>query len=225
VSDDGRALTGLVLVGLAVASALRRGSRAEVRQGRGEPVDRTIVFLGKPGTRLRELEEEALEAGMIVRTDSPGDGMTRYRFFNLADMARQAEEHGKRDWNPNDQRYYGGFGQHTAHGIKKAWAFVREAPRAPWGSRATVRQGRKSRAATVFVIAERLPGGGALEEGSTDPLFWNNEGGFEDLDSAARYSEEEREQANLPISGAWEDERVARQRVDRWNRTMRLPWP
>ena len=44
-------------------------------------------------TRLEELEEASAEAGVFVRTYSPGDGKTRYRLLLLAGSAgsRDAE--------------------------------------------------------------------------------------------------------------------------------------
>jgi hypothetical protein len=37
-------------------------------------------------TRLDQLELEAQARGLTVRTWSPGDGITRYRFFRIADL-------------------------------------------------------------------------------------------------------------------------------------------
>jgi hypothetical protein len=63
----------------------------------------------KKMTRLEELEA-SLPKGWIVRTWSPGDGVTRYRFFHNA---------------PKGQTYYGpADGAYTALGMKEADAFA-----------------------------------------------------------------------------------------------------
>jgi hypothetical protein len=65
-------------------------------------------------TRLQELELEARRAGLLVRTYSPGDGVTRYRFFRIADVPE-----GER------QGYFGpANGCYTALGLKEAYTFV-----------------------------------------------------------------------------------------------------
>ena len=52
-----------------------------------------------------------LAAGLIVRTWSPGDGVTRYRFFSKPEA--------------DGQSYFGpANGVYTALGLKEAWAFV-----------------------------------------------------------------------------------------------------
>lgn len=58
-------------------------------------------------TRLEELEELAKERGLYVRTWSPGDGQTRYRFFK--------EPSGY--FGPHD-------GIYTALGLKEARTFL-----------------------------------------------------------------------------------------------------
>lgn len=66
-------------------------------------------------TRLAELEIHAEAAGLIVRTWSPGDGVTRYRFFE----DRPGRER---------QDYFGPEnGIYTALGLAEAWTFVRGA--------------------------------------------------------------------------------------------------
>lgn len=57
-------------------------------------------------TRLEELREACEEAGFYLTTYSPGDGVTRYRFFS----------------KPTD--YFGGFGDYTALGYKEACAYA-----------------------------------------------------------------------------------------------------
>jgi len=64
-------------------------------------------------TRLQELEEACAEANCFVKTYSPGDGVTRYRFFDLGHT------------NPKGQSYFGpDNGIYTALGMKEAWTFV-----------------------------------------------------------------------------------------------------
>lgn len=65
-------------------------------------------------TRLQELELEARRAGLLVRTYSPGDGVTRYRFFRIADCAEGVAVD-----------YFGPYnGAYTALGLKEAHSFV-----------------------------------------------------------------------------------------------------
>lgn len=64
-------------------------------------------------TRLEELQEAAHVRGYFVRTWSPGDGVTRYRFFD-----------GKRD-KEEGQSYFGpANGVYTALGLKEAYTFL-----------------------------------------------------------------------------------------------------
>lgn len=64
-------------------------------------------------TRLEQLEQDAKEVGYTVRTYSPGDGITRYRFFRLADI------------EPTGQTYFGPRnGVYTALGLKEARTFI-----------------------------------------------------------------------------------------------------
>jgi hypothetical protein len=66
----------------------------------------------KKKTRLEELEEYAKSIGLLVKTYSPGDGQTRYRFFEKKRV-------------PADQSYFGpASGMSTVLGLKKAWDFV-----------------------------------------------------------------------------------------------------
>ena len=57
-------------------------------------------------TRLEELQEEAKAVGLHIDTYSPGDGVTRYRFFT----------------EPSD--YFAGRGTYTALGLGEARVFV-----------------------------------------------------------------------------------------------------
>ena len=61
-------------------------------------------------TRLAPLEDSCERAGLKVDTWSPGDGVTRYRFFAAGD--------------PLGSDYFGGRGIFTALGLKEAFAFV-----------------------------------------------------------------------------------------------------
>jgi hypothetical protein len=62
-------------------------------------------------TRYQELQNEARERGFLVRRNAPGDGITRYRFFELP-----ADPH---------QTYFGPENPTcTALGIKAAYGFV-----------------------------------------------------------------------------------------------------
>jgi hypothetical protein len=68
--------------------------------------------MAKKKTRLEELEEYAKGVGLLVKTYGPGDGVTRYRFFEKKKV-------------PADQSYFGpANGIHTALGLKKAWDFA-----------------------------------------------------------------------------------------------------
>ena len=125
-----------------------------------------------------------------------------------------------------------------------AWAYSPDPGRLESkGSRGVARAGRTVRP-QLYVIAEKYEGG-KLPEGTTDPLFWNSDPGvgFVDLDSAERFTEADRKALtadytaengfskaarqvfNLPVNGVWQTETDARERVARWNRVMRLPWP
>ena len=64
----------------------------------------------KKPTRLQELQDYAKGAGLLVATWSPGDGTTRYRFFDKPGQG---------------QTYFGpASGIHTALGLKDAWTFL-----------------------------------------------------------------------------------------------------
>ena len=82
------------------------------------------------------------------------------------------------------------------------------------GSRGLVRSGRVQEQddpdERVFVIAE-------MPEPDQEPLFWNNEGGFEDLSSAIRYTVMDPE-INLPFNGVWETVADAKDRVAYWRK-------
>ena len=120
------------MAALVVVSAAR-GSRGLVRRSSFSRGD--VVFKGKPGTRLRNLEEVALHGWYIVRTWSPGDGVTRYRFFALLNLARRGED-------PNTYGYFSNDGQHTALGYGKAKDFAESL--SLMGSAGIVRSGRSS---------------------------------------------------------------------------------
>jgi hypothetical protein len=61
-------------------------------------------------TRLEELQDYAREVGVTVRTYSPGDGVTRYRFFDKPGPG---------------QTYFGpASGMYTALGLKDAWNYL-----------------------------------------------------------------------------------------------------
>ena len=64
-------------------------------------------------TRYDQLQEDAHDAGMFVRRYSPGDGVTRYRFFRL----NQTTETGQSYFGPDN-------GVYTALGLKEANAFI-----------------------------------------------------------------------------------------------------
>lgn len=67
----------------------------------------------KKKTRLDELQEECAEKGCFVRTWSPGDGVTRYQFFDIEEA------------DPQRQTYYGPKnGIYTALGLKEAYSFL-----------------------------------------------------------------------------------------------------
>jgi hypothetical protein len=66
--------------------------------------------MAKKPTRLQELQDYAKTTGLHVATYSPGDGTTRYRFFDKPGPG---------------QTYFGpASGMHTALGLKDAWNFL-----------------------------------------------------------------------------------------------------
>ncbi len=66
--------------------------------------------MAKKPTRLQELQDYAKSVGLTVATYSPGDGQTRYRFF---------------DKSGPSQTYFGpASGIATELGLKDAWNFV-----------------------------------------------------------------------------------------------------
>lgn len=66
--------------------------------------------MAKKPTRLQELQDYAKSVKLHVATYSPGDGTTRYRFFDKPGPS---------------QTYFGpSSGIHTALGLKDAWNFV-----------------------------------------------------------------------------------------------------
>jgi len=126
---------------------------------------------------------------MIVRDYSPGDGVTRYRFFNLEDEARRAARAGHR-WDPDKAGYFSGDGQHTAFGLAKARAFVRSIRT---GSRGIARTGRGPAVASETPLADRLE---RLE--GIDVLGWLGEEG---LSISVNNSEEKRLWAASVLAG------------------------
>jgi len=70
------------------------------------------------GARMDVLREMAHKAGYLVETYSPGDGTTRYRFFDLAEMQRKGV-------SAQEQTYFGPLnGVHTALGLAAAKKFL-----------------------------------------------------------------------------------------------------
>lgn len=62
----------------------------------------------KKPTRLQELQDYARSAGLHVATWSPGDGTTRYRFFDT----------------PGNTYFGPANGIYTALGLKDAWNYL-----------------------------------------------------------------------------------------------------
>ena len=61
-------------------------------------------------SKREEMEQYAESLGLTMRTWSPGDGTTRYRFFDKPGPG---------------QTYFGpASGMHTALGLKQAWDFL-----------------------------------------------------------------------------------------------------
>lgn len=89
-------------------------------------------------TRLQELKIHAKAAGLSVHTWSPGDGVTRYRFFDRVrcqscldvpgkdGLGRPCKNCGGSGYLHDDRQTYFGpaNGRYTALGLKEAWAFV-----------------------------------------------------------------------------------------------------
>lgn len=66
--------------------------------------------MAKKKTRLQELQDYAKSVGITVATWSPGDGVTRYRFFEKAGPG---------------QTYFGPLSpMYTALGLKEAWNYL-----------------------------------------------------------------------------------------------------
>lgn len=66
--------------------------------------------MAKKKTRLEEMQDYAKSLGITVATWSPGDGVTRYRFFEKAGPG---------------QTYFGpASGMYTALGLKEAWNYL-----------------------------------------------------------------------------------------------------
>lgn len=65
-------------------------------------------FGGRKQTRLEELQEHARSGGLYVATYSPGDGVTRYRFFD----------------RPGNSYFGPDSGICTTLGLKKAWRYL-----------------------------------------------------------------------------------------------------
>lgn len=85
------------------------------------PAREEIAVVANPrrnGQRMDVLQEMAHKAGYLVATYSPGDGVTRYRFFDLDEMARKGV-------SAREQDYFGPLnGKHTALGRAKAKKWV-----------------------------------------------------------------------------------------------------
>jgi len=65
------------------------------------------------GSRIDNLNIDSIRIRLFVRTWSPGDGVTRYRFFKMSES------------NPSVQNYDGPHnGIYTALGIKEAETFL-----------------------------------------------------------------------------------------------------
>jgi hypothetical protein len=95
--------------GVLTAQVIEQGGEAQRKK--------TFVKKYNPargGTRKSALAADARAAGYAVETYSPGDGVTRYRFFSLAEMAR-------RGVSQQEQTYFGPLnGVHTALGLAAA---------------------------------------------------------------------------------------------------------
>ena len=99
-----------IYASLAAALEVAEGETAEERAS--APAKR------KNGARRDVLSEDARKSGYYVATYSPGDGKTRYRFFDLADMARSGVSTAEQD-------YFGPLnGIHTAVGLAAAKKFL-----------------------------------------------------------------------------------------------------
>lgn len=69
-------------------------------------------------TRYDELQDEARGAGFLIRRHSPGDGVTRYRFFRVNELRAL-------DIDEDAQTYFGpASGDYTALGLKEARQFL-----------------------------------------------------------------------------------------------------
>lgn len=81
--------------------------------------------LRRNATRKDALNEMAHAAGYLVERYSPGDGVTRYRFFDLAEMQRKGV-------SAQEQTYFGPLnGVHTALGLAAAKKFLTGGGKAP----------------------------------------------------------------------------------------------
>ena len=100
-SSAGVAVMGLVIVGLIIAAVAAAGQVGSLPAGRLEQNPR------RKKTKLQELEEE-LPPGYSVDTYSPGDGVTRYRFFD----------------KPGQDYFGGSHPLYTALGYKEAYTFA-----------------------------------------------------------------------------------------------------
>lgn len=70
-------------------------------------------------TVLAQMNTAAARQGLYVAAYSPGDGKTRYRFFDIKDAQRYP-----------DQDYFGpASGIHTVIGAKAAWAYLGAEPK------------------------------------------------------------------------------------------------
>ena len=149
-------------------------------------------FCGKSGTDVPDVHYGAQVAWRMNNAGSPWTLFSGRR-ISLEQFVSDLDDHARRifnDW------------------MKDELAVMLQ------GSRGLVRSGRVQEQddpdERVFVIAE-------MPEPDQEPLFWNNEGGFEDLSSAIRYTVMDPE-INLPFNGVWETVADAKDRVAYWRK-------
>ena len=90
-------------------------------------------------TRYEELQDAAAEKGIWLATHSPGDGVTRYRFFA----------------NPGNSYFGPDNGIVTVLGSKKAWEFVEAYGWGRGSSRDSAKSTKKSRPHTAVLITRK----------------------------------------------------------------------
>lgn len=74
--------------------------------------------MARKKTQRQLLKEEAADRGLLVRTWSPGDGITRYRFFDKRDLKRHKVSEREQTYSGPDN------GVCTALGLKSAFKFL-----------------------------------------------------------------------------------------------------